>query len=299
MPRAQVSPADQALLDELASREAPATRYQLERWRARGLLPRPIVIHDGVGTRTELTADSSDIAEVLAHVSGRGRPWQFTCVLLYQYGAVPSQKALRETARWLMEASDRAVARTTTHLRAEAAGDDLEAVERLITSLGRAKSGRPMRRNLLESIRSRHPHLSQRQLRERADAAELWTTYFLLHPRAYSAEDRDLLAVADGFADADEARSYGWSPRGRSTLQRTRAVASSVTRPEMLALARCYDLLEDEPGFEFLERGAFRFQHALADIATFRRQHSRNLSTPVSPRFIYETFNLGEESDGT
>jgi hypothetical protein len=179
------------------------------------------------------------------------------------------------------------------------AGDDLEAVERLITNMGRAKSGRPMRRNLLEAIRSRHPHVSQPQLRERADAAELWTTYFLLHPRAYSAEDRDLPAVADGFADADEARSYRWSPRERSTLQRTRAVASSITRPEMLALARCHDQLDDDPGFEYLERGAFRFEHALADIAMFRRQHSRNLSTPVNPRFIYETFDLGEESDAT
>jgi len=84
------------------------------------------------------------------------------------------------------------------------------------------------------------------------------------------------------------------SMRDRSSLQRIKAVAPTVSRPEMLALSRVYDYLEDKPGFEYIDRGAFRFEHALADVAMLRRQHSRNLRTPVNPRVIYDAFDLYE-----
>jgi hypothetical protein len=240
-----------------------------------------------------LTADSLEIAAALADFSRRGRDWQHSAIWLYEWGFVPSESALRATAMWIVGRTEHAMKRTAETLKALPSGDDLEAVEALVAAMARRRNGRPLRRSLLEVIRSRHPHLSQRELRERADAAELWSTYFMLNPHA--PRDLDLLAVADGFLDAAEAKSHGWSPRDRSSIQRIKAIAPSVTRPEMLAMARCYDLVEDVPGFEYIERGAFKFEHALADVAYFRRHHSRNLRTPVNPSRIYEAFDLDAE----
>lgn len=290
-----MAPADIDLIEELGRRNAHVTRFQLERWRQRGLLPRALVSHHATGSSTELTADSVDTAEVLAAFSGRGRPWQLSVVWLYQFGLVPSEQALRETAAWMMARTERTLARTLSEIAIAPAADELAAVEALVSSRARRKAARPLRRSLLEVIRSRHPHMSQRELRQRADAAELWSTYFLLHPGVRGGASLDLLAVADGFEDAAEAKAYGWSPRERSSFQRTKSVAPTVTRPEMRALAHCYDYLEGRPGFEYLERGAFRFEHALADVAMFRRNHSRNLRTPVNPAVIYNFFDLDDD----
>jgi hypothetical protein len=293
VPRGRISPADQALIAELDERGLPVTRYQLERWRQRGLLPRPLVSHHARGTQTELTADSVEIATALADFSRRGRDWQQSVIWLYEWGYVSSEPALRETALWIVAQSENALTRAAQAMKELPSSDDLEAVEAFVEKLAKRRSGRPLRRSLLEVIRSRHPHLSQRELRERADTAELWSTYFQLHPNA--PRDVDLLAAADGFVDATEARAFGWSPRDRPSMQRLRTIAPTVTRPEMEALARWYDYLEDVPGFEYIERGASRFVHALADVGTFRRRFSRNLKTPVNPARIYEFFDFEDD----
>ena len=292
MPRACVSPADQALINELAELDVAVTRYQLERWRHRGLLPRALVTHHGTGSRVTLTDDSLDIAHILGSFSGRGHDWQRCTILLYEYGYVPSETCLRETGTWILTRQDRALLRMSETVSRAPSTDDLDAVETFLTAMAKRRGARPLRHSLLEVIRSRHPHLSQRELRERADAAEVWTTYFLINPKA--PRDLDLLATADGYSGLAEARSHGWSLRDRISLQRIRAVAPTVSRPEMLALSRWYDYLEDKPGFEYIDRGASRFEHALADVAMFRRQHSRNLRTPVNPRVIYDAFDLYE-----
>lgn len=296
MPRGPISSADQALIDELAEHDLAVTRYQIERWRHRGLLPRPLVSHYAQGTQTELTADSVDIAAALADFSRSGRDWQRSVIWLYEWGYVPSEPALRETALWILAQSEKALTRSAQAMKAMPSSDDLEAVEALVATMAKRRTRRPLRRSLLEIIRSRHPHLSQRELRERADTAELWSTYFQLHPNA--PRDPDLLAAADGFTDATEARAFGWSPRDRPSMQRLRTIAPTVTRPEMLALARWYDYLEDVPGFEYIERGASRFEHALADVGFFRRRFSRNLKTPVNPARIYELMDSdADEAD--
>ncbi len=292
MPRACISPADQALIAELAEHGVAVTRYQLERWRHRGLLPRPLVTHHGTGSRVALTDDSVDIAHILGSFSGRGHDWQHCTVLLYQYGYVPSETCLRETGTWILTGQDRALLRMSETMSRAPSTDDLDAIETFLAAMAKRRGARPLRHSLLEVIRSRHPHLSQRELRERADAAEVWTTYFLINPKA--PRDLDLLATADGYLGLTEARSHGWSLRDRSSLQRIKVVAPTVSRPEMLALSRLYDYLEDKPGFEYIDRGASRIEHALADVAMFRRQHSRNLRTPVNPKVIYDAFDLYE-----
>jgi hypothetical protein len=256
-----------------------------------------LVSHYAHGTQTELTVDSVEIAAALADFSTRGRVWQQSAIWIYEWGFVPSETALRETAIWVVAQTEKALAQTAEVVRDLPSRDDLEAVEAFMAMVAKRRTRRPLRRSLLEMIRSRHPHLSQRELRERADTAELWSTYFQLYPN--TPRDPDLLAAADGFADSLEARAFGWSPRDRPSLQRLRTVAPTITRPEMEALARWYDYLEDVPGFEYIERGASRFVHALADVGTFRRRFSRNLKTPVNPARIYELFDSGEELPST
>lgn len=258
-----------------------------------------MVSHHARGTKTELPADSLDIALLLGEVSGRGRDWQQGAIWLFEWGFIPSECALRETAKWLLVKGEMALARAAKSVAEMPSADDVDAVEALLRRAARRKSSRPLRRNLRELIRARHPHLSQRELRERADSAEFWATYFQLFPGA--PRDPDLLAVADGFQDANEARAFGWSLRNRPSMARLRTIASTVTRPEMEALVVCYERLMDVPGFEHLERGASRFEHALADVGYLRRQFSRNLRIPVSRerifQFLLPEVGASEETD--
>lgn len=253
-----------------------------------------MVSHHARGTETELTADSVEIASILAQVSSRGRDWQQSTIWLYEFGFVPSESALRETAIWLVAKADGALRRAARSVAELPSADDVDAVEAFLERVARCRSSRPLRRSLREAIRARHPHLSQRELRERADSAEFWSTFFQLFPSA--SRDPDLMAVADGFRDAQEARAFGWSPRNRPSIARIRRIAPTVTRPEMEALALCYDRLVDVPGFEHLERGASRFEHALADISSLRKQFSRSLKSPVSQDRIFESLLIEDAS---
>jgi hypothetical protein len=281
------------LIAELADADIQVTRYQLERWRQHGLLPRPMVSHYATGAQTELPSDSLSMARILAGYSTRGRDWQASVIYLYECGFVASESALRAAAAWKIRKTDQAIERITRELKRQTDTDELEAVENLMATIKRRKSARTDRRNLLEVIRSRNPYLGQQELRYRADAAEFWTHYFALFP--VTRNDPDLLAIADGFTDAAEGRAYGWTPKGRANAgKRIRAVAPTITRGEMAAMALVYEEFIDVPGFEYIDRGAPRFDHALADIANVRSRHSRNLRTPVNPATIYMDFGLEE-----
>src|SRR6266545_8007212 len=75
MPRSQPSRADVALLAALAGQGLHASPYQLERWRAAGLLPRNRRrgLGRGRGSASELDETAVASASVLARLARQGR----------------------------------------------------------------------------------------------------------------------------------------------------------------------------------------------------------------------------------
>lgn len=101
--RTQVSMADDELLSYLEEVGVPASRFQLERWRSRGMLPRAVVERDGWGGSAVRTHPSwvFEAAERLAQVSTRGRPWEVTALSLFAEGLPISEQCLRAAAKRL------------------------------------------------------------------------------------------------------------------------------------------------------------------------------------------------------
>lgn len=105
MPRSTVSDADAELLARLASVDRHVSRYQLERWRSRGLLPRPTVLREGFGgTSVEPHPDwVLDAVVLLADSSGRGTPWQWGGIWLFEDELPLSEPCLQQCSSWLVE----------------------------------------------------------------------------------------------------------------------------------------------------------------------------------------------------
>jgi len=102
MPRSAPSAADQALLEQL--HELKITQTRLERWRYRGLLPRPSVVRSGRGSSVEPHGEAVfAAASVLAQTLGRGVPWQEGAAALVAHDLPLSTQALRAAAVYYIE----------------------------------------------------------------------------------------------------------------------------------------------------------------------------------------------------
>lgn len=89
----------------LADEDLTVSRYQLERWRRLGLMPRPTVVRSRFGGSAVLPHDEAarDAARVLAEISTRGRPWQYGGVLLFGDGLPLSETCLRNCGTWIID----------------------------------------------------------------------------------------------------------------------------------------------------------------------------------------------------
>jgi hypothetical protein len=105
MARSNASGADAELISALSSVDRQVSRFQLERWRSHGLLPHPTVLHERFGgTKIEPHPDwVFDAALKLSGSSGRGSPWQWGGVLLFEEGLPLSGACLQQCATWLVE----------------------------------------------------------------------------------------------------------------------------------------------------------------------------------------------------
>ncbi len=107
MPRSRVGVWDQTLIDDLAAEGVAISPAQLERWRARGLLPRNDRCWLGRGqgsASAHPVRDMIDVARVLAWYSGRGRPWQLAGLGLIDEGWVIEDEELLQTlAIWVID----------------------------------------------------------------------------------------------------------------------------------------------------------------------------------------------------
>jgi hypothetical protein len=113
MARGSPSQADLNLIEELAEEGVSVSSSQLERWRARGLLPRVVPKRgSGVGSRVPPHPRSTlEAADCLGRVSKKGVPWQDTTWCLLVEGLPVALESLRESAEWAVSRGQRAVQR--------------------------------------------------------------------------------------------------------------------------------------------------------------------------------------------
>ncbi|GAA1028162.1 hypothetical protein GCM10009557_12210 [Virgisporangium ochraceum] len=98
MPRKPPSPADDALLAAAAARGVRVSAYQLERWRAAGLLPRNLVDRTGPGRGTTSVApdEALDLAVWLARNDGPGRRRRDVALEAFEAGLPVPEPTVRK-----------------------------------------------------------------------------------------------------------------------------------------------------------------------------------------------------------
>jgi hypothetical protein len=145
-----VSQADAALIAQLAEQGLRASPSQLERWRATGLLPKPLVTRLGnAGSSSSYPPSAAEIAAALARHSNRRRGPAELAVLLLLDGLPVSDEVLVSAVRELVE---QFVADASKHgLATPAPGEDVLGEAETLAAKEVARGGehvRRMRRNL-------------------------------------------------------------------------------------------------------------------------------------------------------
>jgi len=104
MARTPPSAADRDLIRALADRGIRVTPSQLERWRQRGLLPRPTVVRQRRTGSSVLEHDEATYlaASILGRYARQGSAWQELVDVLILNGCPVTQETLREAAEWVV-----------------------------------------------------------------------------------------------------------------------------------------------------------------------------------------------------
>lgn len=193
--RGSPSAADLTLIRELAERDVVVSRYQLERWRARGLLPRPVVVRDRFGgSRVPVHPEGTlELVEFLATNSARSRPWQYLAIDMFEVGLDMSTSAVRAAAVYLIEKQIRPFRKAWASAEAATpAGDDpdeelADIGERTASLLPRA-----VQREVRAEIDLAHPSAGAHQRRELADRALTWRAVDLHVPARMTEQQQHL-----------------------------------------------------------------------------------------------------------
>lgn len=245
MPRTAPSAADKALLQRLREEGLEVTQTRLERWRYRGLLPRPSVVKGrGAGSFVEPHGEGVyAAATVLARSSGRGVPWQEGAAALVAYDLPLSTAALRAAAVFYIEsplaAARRIWAEAVAALPPTYALDDttLPDLGDLVAGLaGEHRWFRSSLRLVREELK-RLGHLAPEDDLEQAARVALALR----------------LAAMQGARLSPKLRSqarYGITRRPRGELQMVlwdeqRACAATLTLDEVQRVSTLFDLLDE------------------------------------------------------
>ena len=133
MVRSSPSASDGELLAALADAGQDVSHFQLERWRQRGLLPRPILTrHPRRGTQVAPPARIDfQAAMLLSEHAGRGHSWQLGGCVLFEDGFRLTEPSLRECASWLIHRPYRTLATIWNHATTALRTGSLEPADAL------------------------------------------------------------------------------------------------------------------------------------------------------------------------
>jgi hypothetical protein len=195
--RSTMSVADRDLVARLeASEGRTVSAATLERWRARGLLKRPVVQRGGVrGSRVpEHDEEIYETCAFLAHHSRRGQPWEVTGGLLFEAGGWLRDDALRTVAAYVLRHSKSKFEEAWRHAETGATIDPqtpggwLEAVAKEA-----ARQADPSLLQVVEpDIALVHPGLTSAQRSDLARVALAWRIADIVAPQELSERERNL-----------------------------------------------------------------------------------------------------------
>ncbi len=194
--RSQPSGADLELISLVMDETgAHVTPTQLERWRMRGLLPRAHVVREGFGgSRVPTHADDvAGAVALLAQISRRSRPWQYSAIELFDAGFSLSTEAVRETATFAVNRSVRPM--TKAWARAELEAVPAEDPDEELGEIGERAAAllpRAVWKSVQLETQLAHPHATAGQLREYVDRAMTWRLVDLNVPGRMTDKQRNL-----------------------------------------------------------------------------------------------------------
>jgi len=175
MPRGSISDADAALIDALDSAGRQVSRFQLERWRNHGLLPPPNVLHEQFGGTTVAPHPEwvFNAALELADSSGRGSPWQWGGVWLFEAEFPLSESCLQECATWLIEniqgrirAHWNAAAATCDASNEDPEDERMAITEQVVDRILGDRRLRPVVQSARDAILAESPNVRRTELRD-------------------------------------------------------------------------------------------------------------------------------------
>jgi hypothetical protein len=203
MPRKSESPADADLRSTLAEEGFSLSRYQLERWRHLGVLPRATLAREQFGGCTVLPhgQETVEAARLLAEFSQRGRPWQVGGVALFSSGFTLSQSCLQSCSTWLIDRVQRRLRSYWEEAAALATLDHDEPDDRMheiaeiaVSIMTRQRAMRPVMRMIRHEVYAQVPRGTLQERREALHTALIYRVLDVARPGSLT-KDEEYLAI--------------------------------------------------------------------------------------------------------
>jgi hypothetical protein len=252
VPRHEESEADAAMRAAVADVGLMVSRYQLERWRQLGLLPRARIRRATFGGSRALAHDGEaiDAAVFLASQSRRGRPWQLVGVDMFDRGYPLGENCLRACARYLVDRLQSRLrgyweeASAIVPLTSDDPDDQAHRIaERAVAIMRERRVNRALIAFIRRDIERLLPAASPGERANALQAALVWRVLDIARPGTLSTEERMLAVTGQESGDVSDV-----VPLPPSDIAR---VAETLTLREATALrarlAAAWDTGELEP----------------------------------------------------
>lgn len=291
MPRRAESSADSRLRAALADQGLLVSRYQLERWRQLGLMPRPKVVRVGFGGSRveEHSAEVFTVAEILARESRRGRPWQQVALRIFESGLPLSESCLRECCRHVVDGVQARLrsywdeAAAMVPITSDDADDNAHVIaERAVLIMRERRAMRPLVGLIRRSIDGLLPNGNRRERQQALHAALVYRMLDIARPGSLTEEERYLAITGQ-----ESGEVAGVTPIAPSDIA---VVARTLTLREAHAM-RDWLTAAWETGEFQVNPEAGLLEHVLIEIAALRlAEDSQPLDQPL-PYWIIKEMN--------
>lgn len=289
MPRRAESSADSRLRASLADQGLFVSRYQLERWRQVGLMPRPRVVRVGFGgSRVEdHPEDVFGVAEILARESRRGRPWQQAAVEIFEYGFPLSESCLRECSMHIVEGVQARLraywdeASAMVPITSDDADDNAHVIaERAVMIMRERRVMRPLLKFIRCYIDTSLPNSSKRERQEAFHAALIYRMLDIARPGSLTEDERYLAITGQDSGELADVTPV--APSDIAVVARSLTLREANAIRNVLTAAWQAGMAEANPQTALLE-------DVLIEIAALRlNEESQSLDQPLPYRVIKE-----------
>ena len=202
MVRTAESLADSNLRSHVEQGGIVVSRFQLERWRQYGLLPRATVLRDKFGGSEVFEHDSitQDAAECLAYYSKRGRSRHELSYILFGNGLPISEAALRSCAGWLVDRYQNAIREAweeamQTALSTSLDEDQMQVLaEKTIQAVRNKRALKPFVAYSNREVRNYNPNDNLSQIKEKEHRSLIYRIVDIVHPGSLT-EDQAWVAI--------------------------------------------------------------------------------------------------------